>query len=176
MTSKFGSMGVMTAAFLMVVALAGCKSSDPPITTSIPQNTGNTGGGGENTNNRENLPEFDEDWLFTDAGLETIYFDYDSSTLRDDALDALARNADNIKKVPSAVIQVEGHCDERGTQEYNLALGERRALATRQHLINLGVSGDRIITISYGEENPAALGHNEDAWGQNRRCAFNKAM
>jgi peptidoglycan-associated lipoprotein len=78
--------------------------------------------------------------------------------------------------VPSVIVQVEGHCDERGTQEYNLALGEKRALATREHLIKLGIPADRIITISYGEEMPAIQGGGESAWAQNRRCEFNKAM
>ena len=73
------------------------------------------------------------------------------------------------------MIQIEGHCDERGTQEYNLALGERRALAVRGHLMKLGISGERLLTISYGEESPASAGHSEEAWQQNRRSEFNKA-
>ena len=77
--------------------------------------------------------------------------------------------------MPDAIIQIEGHCDERGTQEYNLALGEKRALAVRDYLMNLGVSGGRLVTISYGEESPVAMGSDESAWKQNRRSQFNKA-
>ena len=126
----------------------------------------------------EGLPDVELEKLLwdPDTGLKTLYFDYDSYALRPDALVTLRENAEKIKKAPSAMIQIEGHCDERGTQEYNLALGEKRALATREHLIKLGVSGDRLITISYGEEDPVALGHDESAWRLNRRCEFNKAM
>lgn len=126
------------------------------------------------------LPEVDlEKLLFdrnSDSGLKLVYFDFDKSDLRPDALAALSKNADLIKQVPGVIIQIAGHCDERGTQEYNLALGERRALSVRNHLINLGISGDRMITISYGEEDPAAPGHDEAAWSKNRRCEFNKAQ
>jgi peptidoglycan-associated lipoprotein len=87
----------------------------------------------------------------------------------------LRDNADKIKQVPGVMIQIEGHCDERGTQEYNLALGEKRALAVRDHLIQLGISPSRLVTISYGEESPEVEGHDESAWKFNRRCEFNKA-
>ena len=107
--------------------------------------------------------------------LRTVYFDYDSYSLRPDALAALSNNAEIIKQSPDMMLEVEGHCDERGTQEYNMALGERRALAVRDHLMKLGVAGDRIITISYGEELPAVTGGGESAWAKNRRCEFNKA-
>jgi peptidoglycan-associated lipoprotein len=95
--------------------------------------------------------------------------------LRPDALATLKENAALLSKYPHVIVQIEGHCDERGTQEYNLALGERRALAAREHLTKLGISGDRLITISYGEEVPADLGHDEGAWTQNRRAEFSKA-
>lgn len=134
-------------------------------------------GGMETTTVGEALPEFDEEWLFEPAtGLRTIYFDFDRYDLRTDALSILRDNAEKIKRVPGAIIQIEGHCDERGTQGYNLNLGERRALAARAHLVKLGVSGDRIITISYGEEDPADPGHSEAAYAKNRRCEFNRAM
>ncbi len=74
------------------------------------------------------------------------------------------------------IIQIAGHCDERGTEEYNIALGERRALSVREHLIQLGVSGDRMITISFGEEMPAVEGNTEAAYKFNRRCEFNRAQ
>ncbi len=105
-----------------------------------------------------------------------IYFDYNSYSLRPDAMASLKNNAEKIRSVPGVIIQIEGHCDERGTQEYNLALGEKRALATREYLMNMGVSGDRMVTISYGEEDPADGGHSESAWRKNRRSEFNKAL
>jgi len=74
------------------------------------------------------------------------------------------------------LIQIEGHCDERGTQEYNLALGEKRALAVREYLMSMGVSGDRMVTISYGEEDPQDTAHTEAAWSKNRRSEFNQAL
>lgn len=113
--------------------------------------------------------------LFSASGLQAVYFDYDSSSLNSAALQTLRVNADKIKEVPNVIIQIAGHCDERGTQEYNLALGERRALAVREHLRQLGISGDRMITISFGEESPAVLGSNEAAWSKNRRCEFLRA-
>jgi len=178
----FRSAAVMVAAILLAGSLAGCKKDgggtviDPGFTNTSGNNQGSVGSGIEPTT-VSGLPEFDETTLFHSAeGLEVIHFDYNSYALRPDALEALKRNSEKIRQVPGVIIQIEGHCDERGTQEYNLALGEKRALATRQHLINLGVSGDRLITISYGEEDPVNPGHNESAWAENRRSEFNKAM
>ena len=82
----------------------------------------------------------------------------------------LKENAELLKKYPKVKIQIEGHCDERGTNEYNLALGERRANSTKNYLVSLGISPDRISTISYGEEKPLDPGHNEEAWAKNRRA------
>jgi len=107
-------------------------------------------------------------------GLSTVHFDYNKYDLRADTKEKLTKNAEVIKNTPNVLVQVEGHCDERGTQEYNLALGEKRALAVRDYLIKLGISGDRIVTVSYGKEKPADPGHNEAAWSKNRRCEFNK--
>jgi len=104
--------------------------------------------------------------------LRRIHFDYDESEIRPDQRPVLQDNADWLREHPGVVIQIEGHCDERGTREYNQALGERRAEATRQYLISLGVDADRVRTISYGEEIPLAQGSNEEAWAQNRRAEF----
>ncbi len=124
------------------------------------------------------LPDVDlESLVFNrDSGLRPVYFDYDSFALRPDALATLKQNAELLKQYPNVMVQIEGHCDERGTQEYNLALGERRALAVREFLMNLGISGNRLITISYGEEFPAVIGSNEAAWAQNRRAEFSRAQ
>ena len=99
-----------------------------------------------------------------------VYFDYDESNLSDDARSKLARNADLLKSQAQFMVTIEGHCDERGTNEYNLALGERRANAVRDYLGSLGVAGDRLRTISYGEERPVCTQHEESCWSQNRRA------
>ena len=104
--------------------------------------------------------------------LKDIHFGFDRYDLTPKAREILAQNADLLLKHPRVQIQIEGHCDERGTIEYNLALGERRANSTRQYLLSLGVTSDRISTISYGEEMPADPRHNEDAWAKNRRAHF----
>ena len=98
-----------------------------------------------------------------------FYFDYDSSIVRDSDRETLAAHAEYMAGHPSASVRLEGHTDERGSREYNIALGERRANAVRQLLLFNGVSADQVQTVSYGEERPAALGHDEDSWSLNRR-------
>jgi len=100
-----------------------------------------------------------------------VYFDFDRSVIRKDMVQRMVGNADYLKS-NNLVVRVEGNCDERGTNEYNMALGERRAESGKKYLINLGVPADRIKTISYGEERPLNLGHDELAWSQNRRDDF----
>jgi peptidoglycan-associated lipoprotein len=104
--------------------------------------------------------------------LSTVYFEYDSFNLTSDAKSALNAAAQWLKANPSAQIQVEGHTDERGTTEYNLALGERRAGAVKDFLVMAGVPAAQVSTISYGEERPVGVGSNEQAWSQNRRAEF----
>ena len=104
--------------------------------------------------------------------LGDIHFDFDKSDIRADSREILQKNADWLQNNPDIKIQIEGHCDERGTAEYNLALGERRAMSTKKYLISLGMSADRIYTISYGEELPIDPNHGEDAWAKNRRAHF----
>jgi len=105
--------------------------------------------------------------------LETVYFDFDKSELRKDTMDVLAKNAEALlKKAADAKIQIAGHCDERGSDEYNLALGDRRAKSVASYLKKLGVAESRISTISYGKEKPAVDGHDEAAWSKNRRAEF----
>jgi peptidoglycan-associated lipoprotein len=104
--------------------------------------------------------------------LASIYFDYDRFALRTDAQGTLKSNAQLLRDNPSWQIQVEGNCDERGSDEYNLALGKKRAEAAKSYLLDLGIDGSRISTISYGEENPAAQGSNETSWAKNRRDDF----
>lgn len=118
--------------------------------------------------------ELARELVFEEAAreLQTIYFDYDSSVIKPAAKAKLERGAEWLKQKPDVNVQIEGHCDERGTNEYNLALGERRALAARRYLVSLGVAQERIFTISYGEERPAVEGHDESAWKFNRRGEF----
>ncbi len=124
----------------------------------------------------ESLPPVGPETMFNPAdSLKTVYFDFDSDALTTPTTMTLGYNAERILEVPNTVVQIAGHCDERGTQEYNLALGEKRAQSVRNHLRQLGVPGDRLVTISYGEEFPAAPGGNEAAWAQNRRCEFMSA-
>ena len=101
--------------------------------------------------------------------LVTIYFDLDQSTLRTDARETLQKNYEALKNHSDWEVLVEGHCDERGTTEYNLGLGQKRASSVRQYYRTLGIDGSRIATISYGKENPGCMDHNEDCWSKNRR-------
>lgn len=103
---------------------------------------------------------------------ENIYFDFDMSELKPEARDILRKKAAYLQENSGYKVRIEGHCDERGTNEYNIALGERRANAAKDFITALGISGNRISTLSYGEEKPADPGHNEDAWAKNRRDEF----
>ena len=100
---------------------------------------------------------------------DRIFFDYDQFDLRQPARDVIERQAQWLQQHPTLKVIVEGHCDERGTREYNLALGEKRAMAVRNYMIALGIDGSRIETISYGKERPAVTGSNTESWAQNRR-------
>jgi len=108
--------------------------------------------------------------VFESKLLKDIHFDFDKYDIRPGDAGILSENATLLKKNPKVKIQIEGHCDEKGTVEYNLALGERRANSTKDHLVSLGISSDRISTISYGKEKPLDPGHNEEAWAKNRRA------
>jgi peptidoglycan-associated lipoprotein len=101
-----------------------------------------------------------------------VYFDYDSSDIQTSQRATLEAKGAWLKANPNATITIEGHCDERGTSEYNLALGDRRAARAKSFLEKLGISGDRMETVSYGEEKPAVVGNNEKAWSKNRRAFF----
>lgn len=107
-----------------------------------------------------------------DTIAEDVYFSYDSAALSSAAQDALRRKAEWLRSYPNVSVIIEGHCDERGTNAYNMALGDRRAESVKTFLANLGISRPRMTTISYGEERPAVRGHNEAAWSKNRRAHF----
>ncbi len=172
------SMKLFVLALVIVaVAVGGCGRRKTQITPDLTSDATAGQSTGPETTTGAGLPNLEQEKLFfqqlAEAG--TVYFAYDSSQLDPTAMETLKRNAEIIKQMPNSVIQIEGHCDERGTQQYNLALGERRALAVRDYLIRLGISGDRLVTISYGEEDPADPGHSESAWAKNRRAEFNRA-
>lgn len=120
----------------------------------------------------EDLNARDLDELNRDSPLQPVFFGFDSQEIDDAARATLDANADVLRRYANWVVTIEGHCDERGTAEYNLALGERRALAARTYLVQVGISGDRLRTVSYGKEFPFDPGHDEAAWAKNRRAHF----
>ena len=103
---------------------------------------------------------------------EDIYFEFDKSDLLAESQEVLRGKAEYLKDNPDVLVIIEGHCDERGTNEYNLALGDRRASSAKAFLVNLGIAGSRLTSVSYGEERPADPGHDEEAWSKNRRAHF----
>lgn len=132
----------------------------PPFNPNVP------GGGGP----AGNLDEFEGMWKDASAFAgNTVFFDYDKSVVKASELGKLQPVIAALKAAPQNKLLIEGHCDERGTEEYNRALGERRALAIRERLAKSGISPDRIRTVSFGEDKPSALGHDEAAWAKNRR-------
>lgn len=144
-------------AFAAVALLAAC---------SQPQQTASTGAGTATTSGP--VPGSQED-LVANVG-DRIFYDFNTSTVRADAKTTLDKQSDWLAKYPSVNVQVAGNCDERGTEEYNLALGQRRADADGSYLRAKGVSAARISTISYGKDRPTAMGSNEQAWAQNRNA------
>jgi peptidoglycan-associated lipoprotein len=104
--------------------------------------------------------------------LQTVYFDFDVYSLRPEARRSLEHNAQVLRESSQVRIEIQGNCDERGSTEYNLALGQRRAESAKNYLVDLGIDSSRIDTISFGEENPAVRGHSETAWAKNRRDDF----
>ena len=120
----------------------------------------------------DNVANRSLDDLNRDSPLKPVYFGLDSADLDDAGRAAASANAEVLKRYSTWVVTIEGHCDERGTAEYNLALGERRATVVKTYLASLGISPDRMRTVSYGKEFPFNPGHTEDAWAQNRRGHF----
>ena len=110
------------------------------------------------------------------ADLTRVYFDYDQFALTAEARDTLNLNASILKATPSLKVKIEGHCDERGSNQYNIVLGERRAQAAMNYLVSLGIAGDRLSTVSYGEEMPLVQGNDEAAWSKNRRAEFKPVL
>lgn len=160
------TIGLILAAFL----LTGCPKKKPPIepeaidtssavTPEVPKE--------EETITTPTTPE-----QLKESQFKTVYFDFDKYNLRPDAKAALDFNYDLLAAHTDVIIKIEGHCDERGTVEYNLSLGEKRARAAMDYLVGLGVLSDRITVVSYGKERPVDPRHNEEAWDKNRRDEF----
>ena len=174
------AIGLVAAA--LIVGMTGCKSKKPE-TIDPGFDDGSTRSSSQDDSSMRDstgsiaLEDIDISSLRFEpnVNLQRIYFDYDSDVLRSDAQATLRENYSYMQQNPQLVVLVEGHCDERGTQEYNLALGERRALAAREYLVRLGANPRQITTVTYGEEAPIASGHSESAWSQNRRGEFKTA-
>jgi peptidoglycan-associated lipoprotein len=180
-----------------LIAIAGCTRKPPADLPPPPPTTGNPSGmtgspttsgapgaagaqtpggvgsatvpGGNGAGMSSAAPGTRAD-LVAQAGTDTVHFATDSADLDSDAQTTMAKHVAWLQKYPSLRVTVEGHCDERGTREYNLALGDRRANAAKNFLVNAGISAARISLISYGKERPTAQGSDEDAWAQNRRA------
>jgi peptidoglycan-associated lipoprotein len=149
----------------VLLLLAACSS--PPPEAPSPAPPGGPGGAGV-IGSRNIVPGTQQD-LEASAG-DRIFFSFDRSDVSPEAREILTRQADWLRRYPNVTVTIEGHCDERGTREYNLALGERRAQAAKNVLVALGIPASRISTISYGKERPAVVGSTEEAYAQNRRA------
>tara|TARA_B100001287_G_scaffold252206_1_gene233975 strand:- start:932 stop:1456 length:525 start_codon:yes stop_codon:yes gene_type:complete len=160
--------------FLLIIFVAACATK--------PKESADASGSGSTTS--DDSVSSDEGTISETAGSgivagsqedlivnvgDRVFFGYDSSDLDSDALELLQDQVAWLKQNSNVSITIEGHCDERGTREYNLALGEKRAQSVKNYLIGLGISPDRVSTISYGKERPAVVGSNDGAWAQNRR-------
>ncbi|HEX9791974.1 MAG TPA: peptidoglycan-associated lipoprotein Pal [Kiloniellales bacterium] len=162
---RFKFLTIIAASFLLAAcstpseesggaAGSGTTSTTAPSVSSIPGPTPGT-----------------QEHLVANVG-DRVFYDFDKSDLRPDARGTVEALAVWLNNYPAATLTIEGHADERGTREYNLALGDRRANSVRDYLAALGVSANRLSTISYGKEKPAVLGSNEESWAQNRRGVF----
>jgi peptidoglycan-associated lipoprotein len=186
---KTTSMRLRSLLFICLVLLMGataCRKGQPPVARPTPPAppppTASTRPADPPPPVREPMPPqplpADDvsgrslDDLNRDSPLQPIFFDFDSSDVNDASRTVLQANAAVLKKYPTWVITIEGHCDERGTAEYNLALGERRAVAARAYLVSLGLDASRLRTVSYGSEFPFDPAHQESAWNRNRRAHF----
>lgn len=179
---------ILSAGLILTLAVAGCTTSKPPVTKfgdhgtrggqSGPEPGGRIGGpGGEGAlATTTGIPQGPghPDWpenaeMFKS---DTVYFAFDSSEVRPGEKSKVSAVADYLKANPANALKIAGHCDERGTEEYNRSLGERRALALREEFASLGVDATRVDTISFGKDRPAEPGHDESAWSRNRRGEF----
>ena len=178
------SKWMMLAVVVSALVLAGCAKnknqgevgtgSAPATDVSGSGDFGDTGASSANAGDGSAVSseELDEAARKLEADLGPVFFAFDKYELSQESRDTLTANARLLRDSPAFNIWIEGHCDERGTNEYNLALGDRRARAARDFLVAAGVAANRMTVISYGEERPFAMGHDESAWSQNRRAHF----
>lgn len=187
MTNSFRAVCYASLAALCLMAV-GCAPATPnkpdmgsPSSSGSAGSQGSAAGEGQRGGTRESttgssslkeLQEGKSTATPASSPLKDIFFDFDRADLRGDARDTLRANANWLKSNPSARVEIEGHCDERGTNEYNLALGAKRAQAAKDYLVSLGITVERLSTISYGEEIPVCQEHAESCWHQNRRARF----
>jgi peptidoglycan-associated lipoprotein len=181
----------VAAVLVTVVSVSACGKKQPPVARPMPPpaSSGGTTGGNpppapptpvpdttpippEPKISDDPLMSGDLDVINKNSPFQPVFFLLDSFEVDSAGQQALTANAAILKKYPTWVITLEGHCDERGTAEYNLALGEKRALAAKAYLVSLGVPADRLRTVSYGKEFPFDPGHDESAWSKNRRAHF----
>jgi peptidoglycan-associated lipoprotein len=153
---------ILTLAAAAVLLLAACETT--PTGSSTTAGTGTTTG----TTTSSTVRAGSQEDLVVNVG-DRVFFDFDRYDVKTAGQQVLQKQAAWLKTYPNVAVTVEGHCDERGTREYNLALGDRRATSVKNYLVALGINANRIRTISYGKERPAVLGSNEAAWSQNRR-------
>ena len=168
MLRKSSPLFVMLSLGVLVIGF-GCKGK-PPATqpeTQTPVTTEPESRPSEPTQPSE-PPKVD----LQESQFRTVYFDFDKYNLRADAREALDHNVRLLKDFPDVIVKIEGHCDERGTIEYNLALGEKRARSSMDYLFSQGIAANRVSVISYGKERPEAMGHDETSWQKNRRSEF----
>jgi len=189
MSIRLAARAALLAVILAATAVAGaCSKKEPPVARPVPPPPPPTTDTARPPAPPEPAPEpppvpaepvtsedisarsLDE--INRDSPLGPVFFALDSSEVEGQSQQVLQRNADVLKQYGTWQVTIEGHCDERGTAEYNLALGERRALAARNYLVSLGIDAGRLKTVSYGKEFPFDPGHNEAAWSKNRRAHF----
>ena len=155
---------------LGALALSACKKEAPEDLPPPPQNVATPTPTPGPVTPQGAIPGTQAHFAQTMQGRDTIYFDTDKFDIDSEDQAALRQQAQYLQQYPNVRATVEGHADERGTREYNIALGERRANAAKNYLVSLGVGADRVTTVSYGKERPVALGSNEQAWARNRRA------
>jgi peptidoglycan-associated lipoprotein len=155
----------LCAAAVAVLLLSGCSAKKKPSVEAEAEGIGQGGLGGGS------LENFKKGMAPSEGGpLQDVHFDYDRYDLRQEDRTILQQNSKWLSENPNAKVEIEGHCDDRGTVEYNLALGAKRAKAAKDYLVSLGITGDRLSTISYGEELPLCREENEACWSRNRRA------
>jgi peptidoglycan-associated lipoprotein len=158
------TINIISGVLLISLILAGCAKKQATKQEEIVKP--------ELTAEQPVTPPAEEKKPEVKIDFSTVYFGFDSYSIEEASVSRLTEAAKLLRSYPQVAVRLEGHCDERGTTEYNLALGEKRSVAVRDYLVNLGVERSRLATVSFGKEKPADLGHNEISWAKNRRVEF----